>query len=367
MNPAIEISLCALAWLITLIRIRTVLFNRVWKTDPIAFRVWVATLFFAITMSFLITPLSVVINHLTYPNFSRLLAYSSVSMTLYLTASSFLVTFPTVQNQRQIRLLKPYLISPLSLLFFIYIFFVSRTPEWNEQPIPGSAAEMAFKLVMFTFATMLCMVMAVACYRYLDQEKVTVTKYRIITIILTAAGGAAFFLTKTVLSLGYLWKPLGANWIHLLSKLLEIGTAVFWGGSFLHSSVYARVLAYLRGLRYWFAYQDLVFLIENLEHLCPPIGLSMSKPGFWQFVRNSDYHLYRAIVHILDGKTMITDFLDDTIPLDRLRARWDNNGYLEAMRLNAVLQTVPATDDYLEMISTYRLAGKKLLRFNNRV
>ena len=92
---------------------------------------------------------------------------------------------------------------------------------------------------------------------------------------------------------------------------------MLWGGSFIHSKMYARALAYLRGIRYWTAFQDLVYLVDQLEHLCPPVGMEMSRPDFWQFVRNSDYHLYRAMVHILDGKTLIADFLDDTIPVDQ--------------------------------------------------
>ena len=365
MNLSIEISLCALAWFIALLRVRTVLSHRAWTTDPIAFRVWAATLFFAVTMTFLVTPLSEVINRLTYPNFSRLLAYSSVSMTLYLTASSFLVTFPTPQNQGQLRYLKPYLLVTVISLLGVYVFFVSQTPEWKEQAIPASAAEMVFKLVMFTFATVLCIVMAIACYRYLNQEKVIVTKYRIVTIILTAVGGGAFFFTKTISALGYLWYPLSVEWIHTLSMLLMVGTAMFWGGSFLHSNVYAWVLAISRGVRYWPTYQDLVVLVEGLERLCPPVGMSFSKPGFWKFIRNSDYHLYRAIVHILDGKTLIADFLADTIPVDRLRARWDNNGHLDAMRLNAILQGIKSNEDYLEMISEYRLASRKLMGSTN--
>jgi len=58
MNPIIEFSLSTLAWFITLIRIRTVIRNRLWKSDPIAFRVWQATLFFALTTTFLVTPVS---------------------------------------------------------------------------------------------------------------------------------------------------------------------------------------------------------------------------------------------------------------------------------------------------------------------
>ena len=92
MNHAIEISLCVLAWLIALNRGRTALLNRAWRNDPTAFLIGAASLFFALTMTFLVTPLSDIVNRLTMPNFSRLLAYSFVSVTLYLTTSSSLIT-----------------------------------------------------------------------------------------------------------------------------------------------------------------------------------------------------------------------------------------------------------------------------------
>ena len=360
MNPTIEISLCILAWLIPLLGAQKVFANRIWRSDPIAFRVWLACLFFAFTMTWLITPLGIRINQLTFPNFSRLLAYSSVAMTLYLMAFSFLVTFQTPQNKRQLQFLKPYMVVTYLSLLLVYIFFVSQTSEWTEQAIPETLAEGVFKLLIFTFATILCIIMVFTCYRYLQQEKVIVTKYRIVTIILTALGGAAFFFTKVVLALSYFWHPLGSEWVHTLSKLLMVGTAILWGGSFVHSNVYARVLAFSRGARYWPIYKDLVSLVEKLEKLCPPIGMSMDKPDFWQFVRKPDYFLYRALVHILDGKTLIADFLDDTIPVDKALARWDVDGYLEAARLNNVLRMVQTNDQYLDLISSYRIASKRL-------
>ena len=178
-------------------------------------------------------------------------------------------------------------------------------------------------------------------------------------------GGAAFFFTKILLTLGYLWHPLGAEWMLTLSHVVMVATAMLWGGSFIHNNLYARALALLRGIRSWPTYQDLVYLVKQLECLYPPIGMGLSKPTYWQFVRNSDYYLYRAMVHILDGKTLISDFLTDTTTIDKLHPRWDNDGYLEALHMNASLQEIKSDDDYLEMLSEYRLASRKLMGLTN--
>jgi len=186
MNPVVEISLCVLAWFIALHRGRVALLNWPWKDDLTAFLVGSASLFFALTMTFLVTPLSDAINRLVLPNFSRLLAYGSVTLTLSLAASSSLITFPVPEKLYRQRFLKPYLLVTLALLIVSYFLFVAHTPEWEEQPIPATAAEMAFKLVMFSHAGVLCIVIAAACYHYYNQEKVIVTRYRIVMISFTA-------------------------------------------------------------------------------------------------------------------------------------------------------------------------------------
>jgi hypothetical protein len=195
-----------------------------------------------------------------------------------------------------------------SLLAIIYVFFVLYA-EWVRGTIP-TAAEVAFKSVIFSYATIMCAIMALACYRYVRQEKVAVTKYRITTIILTATSGAIYFLIKFILPLGYFWRPLGSAWIHTLSKILMVVTAMLWGGSFLHNTIYAYAVEFIRGLRYWPAYKDLADLADRLERLCPPILVDVKRPSLTNFSRNYEYHLYRSTIRILDCKTMLVDFLN---------------------------------------------------------
>lgn len=361
MNAAIEISLCILAWLVALIRLPSVLKSSAWRSDRIAFRIWIATFFFALTMTFLVTPIGDTINRLTAPNFSRLLAYCSVSLTLYLTASSFMTTFPTPKNTRQLRYLKPYLLFTLGLLTIIYGFFVSHTSRWVEEPIPATAAEMAFKLTLFTYATILCIMMALACYRYLEQEMVAVTKYRIIAIILTASGGAAFFFTKMILSLGYVWALLGSPSIHTMSKVLMTATAMLWAGSFLHNNVYTRALSIFHGFRYWPAYQDLSYLVKSLDRYCPPVAFEEEKPSFVSFMRRSEYYLYRATIRIFDGKTFIGDILNREKGKE-LPKGWTELTVEEANQIFQVLKNIYASGDFWDIVRSFRIASRTLAR-----
>jgi hypothetical protein len=108
-------------------------------------------------------------------------------------------------------------------------------------------------------------------------------------------------------------------------------------------------------------YRDLIVLIDQLEEVCPPVGMALHKPDFWEFVLNSDYHLYRAIVRILDGQTLIADFLAYPAADNPVQALWDDKSLLKAMSLNDLLQEVHLTDDFAEMVAAYRLAGRKLI------
>lgn len=361
MNPAVEIALCFLAWLVALIRLSSTLRYKAWRTDRIAFRIWIATFSFALTMTFLVTPIGDAINRITAPNFSRLLAYSSVSLTLYLTASSFMATFPTPRNTRQLRYLKPYLLFTLGLLSIIYVLFVSHTSHWVEQPVPATAAEMAFKLTLFSYATILCIMMALACYRYLDQEMVAVTKYRIIAIILTASGGAAFFFTKLILAIGYVWTPLGSPSIHTISKVLMTATAMLWTGSFLHNNVYTRALSIFHGFRYWLAYQDLSYLVKSLACYCPPVAFEEEKPSFGSFLRRSEYYLYRATIRIFDGKTFIDDILNREKGKE-LPKGWTEQTVQEANQVFQALKNIYVSGDFWDIVRSFRIASKNLAR-----
>lgn len=361
MNPAVEIALCVLAWLVASIRLPSTLRHKAWRADRIAFRIWIATFFFAMTMTFLVTPIGDTINRLIAPNFSRLLAYSLVSVTLYLTASSFMTTFPTPKNTRQLHYLKPYLLFTLGLLTIIYVFFVSHTSRWVEEPIPATAAETVFKLTLFSYATILCIMMALACYRYLDQETVAVTKYRIIAIILTASGGAAYFFTKLILALGYLWTPLGSPSVYMMSKALMTATAMLWAGSFLHNNVYTHALSIFRVFRYWFAYQDLSYLVKSLDRYCPPVAFKEEKPSFGSFMRRSEYYLYRATIRIFDGKTFMGDFLNGEKGRE-LPKGWTELTVEEANQIFQVLQNIYASGDFWDIVRSFRIASRNLAR-----
>ena len=103
------------------------------------------------------------------------------------------------------------------------------------------------------------------------------------------------------------------------------------------------------------------FLVERLDDLCPPIGIQTTQPSFWHFALNSEYHLYRTLVRIMDGKALLSDYLSDGNPQNQPKW-WDAGLSFEARRINNLLKSVDWGEDFWEMIRDFGEAGKHLRR-----
>jgi hypothetical protein len=359
MNPVIEFSMAALAWLIALLRLGSFWRKRDPNADRTAVNIALSTLFFAITLTFLVSVFAEAFDRLTANNLSRLIAYCAVTLTLYYTTTSFLVTFPSNKNRLHLVWIKPYMLATLAALTFTYVGFIASTAQWSHDAIPGTQGEVWFKFLLFSYAFILCVVMASASYSYLSHEQVAVTRFRIRAIVLTASGGAAYFFVKLLLIFGYFWPPLGSEPIHQLSMLLMVATALLWTGSFLHNRIYLQGVKFWQGIAHWFAYRELSALLSALDRLCPTVAMSVHKPGLAAFLRNYEYHMYRAVVRILDGKAMLEDYLALAGSAVE-QSRWDPVQAQQAARLHELLRSQPAGDDIWEMVAAYRAVSKRL-------
>jgi hypothetical protein len=356
----ISIALCALAWLVALIKFRIIWLNRVWKTDPIALSVWLAMLFFAITMTFLMDSFAVVFNSLTLNNLSRLIAYSSISITLFFITTASLYTFNTPRGMRISRLIAPLLIANLFTLIFIYARYISRLPEWRNYHIPQDNAGALFMSTLFMFSFLLCLILVSQNIRYLHGEKALLMRIRLMTIVMTALIAGFYFTVKMILVAGYFWTPLSSDTIVMLSKLLLILSAVMFAISFVPNRYYMRFIGLINNLSNWRAIRDLEYLLSRLDYLCPPVALEESKPSLRSFLKNSDYYLYRATIRILDGKTMLADYLNNEANNGR-PDWWDDALLQEAKQIYWILSSVHTSGDFLDIVRSFRISSKQLL------
>src|SRR5271157_4829754 len=93
---AIELSLCIMAWSLTMSRLRTIHWQDVGKDNGIALHVWLMMVFFSITTIFLIKKFSDIFDAYTFNNLDRLIAYSTIltGMTFGVTASINAIGIP---------------------------------------------------------------------------------------------------------------------------------------------------------------------------------------------------------------------------------------------------------------------------------
>jgi len=361
MNHLIELSLCALAWSVALFKFQNVWRRGVWRTDPIALTLWLAMFFFAVTMTFLVESLTEDFDKLTLNNLSRLIAYTSISLTLFFTTASTLFAYKPPQGVRLLRLIALLLAATLLSLSVTYFLYISKNPEWQDHHVPRNLADAFFMFGTFSFSLAMCWIMVRQNARYLRQENVVFMRVRVITVIMTALTAEVYFLVKLLLVAGYFWKPLSSDAIVAISKILLISSALMWAIAFVNNKVYLRFVGLLKGLSNWFALRDLEYLLAQLNRLCPPVALIEEKPSPQEILHNSEYHLYRATIRILDGKTLLADFLNDGD--SRSRPEWWDSGLLsEAKHIHRILRSENTTSDFWEIVRGLRRASKELLQ-----
>lgn len=364
MDLLIELSLCFLAWLVVIVKTPKVWRDRVWKTDPITLSVWLAMLFFAITVTFLFQSIASIFDAWTLNNLSRLIAYSSVSLTLYFIAVSSLHTYKTPQGIRVFRLLSPLLVVNLLALVVIYFQHIRRISEWRDHHVPQDLAEALFMFCAYSFSFVACLVLIQANVRFLNQERATLMRIRVLTIIMTAGTACLYFAVKIILVGGYFWEPLGANTIVAFSKILLFLSALMWAISFVHNKVYLHLISFLRNVVNYLDLKDMEYLLSRLDRLFQPIALLEEKPSFRMSLRKSEYYLYRATIRILDGKTM----LDDVFNRDdghELTEDWDDEKFMEAEQVHQVLWHVHTSGDFQDIVRSFKIASKQLLRYSH--
>ena len=74
----VMVSLCIVAWILTLIRIGVIHWKDVGKDSGIALNVWLMMVFFSITMIFLVKTFCNYFDAHTLNNLDRLISYSSI-------------------------------------------------------------------------------------------------------------------------------------------------------------------------------------------------------------------------------------------------------------------------------------------------
>ena len=143
-----------------------------------------------------------------------------------------------------------------------------------------------------------------------------------------------------------------------LATLFVICAALAFLAALLGGRVYAEFVMLSSRLAYWRAFQDMKYLVGRMLHLFPPVSLLPTTPSFRQFWLDPEFHLYRSVLIIMDGSTMVDGFLAEFDGAPPPPEDWEiaesDNLVGEAQEVWRALQAVPLPDDFYEVVEAYR-------------
>ncbi len=358
MTLALTLSLSVIAWAITLSRLRAVHWKDVRQDNGIALNVSLMMVFLSITLLLLNKPFGNFFDALTFNNMDRLVSYSSILTGMYFGALASAEAVGDPSDRKVVQWLRYSLILTIGALVVLYSLFISRIPNMNYY-VPRSLPEFFFLLITFTFGVLECAFVDKVYLAYLPAENSPVMRTRAILIIVSTFIACTYFLVKILTVVGYFWPPLASQTLLDLSLMLLGLAALTHFSALLSNKLYVPVILISRIIKGWKSLKDINCMVERLQQLCPEAGLQLSNPSLISYSLNPEYHLYKAIITIMDGKTILDNLLREGA-LQGEPTLWEGDMLLEAIRVKRALQSIELPGDFWNMVSEYRRASRGL-------
>jgi hypothetical protein len=355
----VQISVCLMAWIFTLVRLRALRWKDIHKDYGVALYVWLALLFFSLGLTFLIKDFGDFLDRHTLNNLSKLITYCSLLSSISLGTVAFITAVSKASSKRLIRWVGLLFLVTITIMIVIYSLFISKLPPINYH-VARSFPEASFRFVMYFFSLVLLILHYKVFMTYLPSEKSPLMYMRIVAFIVSTIFSAMYFVVMIIMVVGgYFWPFLGSQILIDLSSVLFVVSAFLVLFSLSSNKIYLRFIVMSKSLANWQAFKDLDYLMKRLLVLCPVVALPTNNPSFLRFLSNPEFYLYRAIVIILDGSTMLADFLSETAHPGE-PALWEANLLEEAVRVNQVLQSVQQSENFWEIVNEYKRASREL-------
>lgn len=363
----VETSIAVLAWSIAVYKFGAVWRDRQWRGGSIPFYFWGFSFCVAVGMTFMIEDVYLAFDRVVgATNLAWLVAYVAFTLAIYSITSGCFVVLEAPRPR-----LIPYgLLLTLAILIIVYPVGIATLPEKPDHTIPTSLIEFAFMQTVYLYVAALCLIPIATFSRLYRQETVLSAKLRwIVALGTTISSGlvAALKVILTVLVYRDTATPVLSVVYPMINAVL-ISASVLWPVAFLPNSSYlllARPIEFLDKVR---ALRDLQVLQKKLNHLCPPV--IRDTPDLRASLDNLDFHLYRAIIGILDAKKALAGFSgadEDQLLALTLRTiqpdlpEWNQQDRQLAQSLYAMLQTVNDHVAFQELVHAYRRVGRAVL------
>lgn len=357
-NPIVQLVLFMTAWLAVIVRLRFMDWKNVRKNDSIALNIWLMMFLFAIGLTFCVDFIASFDRYIAN-NFSRWVAYCTFLLAVHYGTVASLAAVELPEAKRLIRRLWALIVVALLALLLIYIFYLSRLPNFIYFQTPQSLPEALLKLIVHACEIIEIVLLAKVYLAYLPLETSPVMRLRVVVITICSLAVGLSSLTIILVIAGYFWEPLAIQGLVNLSELSTTSCMILLIAALVNNKTYVQLILLYKGLQDWRSFRDLKSLVDRLLLLCPVIGLPPENPAFWQFLGNPEYYLYRTIITILDSKAMLSDFLAETRQ-PSVFPPWEDDLMQEALYMNAALQAANPSNDFTDIVNTYRHISRNL-------
>jgi hypothetical protein len=362
-NSFVSVPLCVIAWIFTFVRLKAILKQGLRDAGDVTLNIWGMSFFFSISVTFIFAEFIAFFDAHTFPSLSLLITNSAFLISQYFGMAGIIAGMEIPTGQQITRWVRMLLGLELTVLLVLYIFFVSKV-QATSFFVPQSIPEVVFIAIVSFFAIGMCTLLVATHLVYFPAKKFTLMRLRTLLMILCVSTSGIFLFLRVITFASYIWPFLMFPALVPLSYALLICTTLLFFSVFLSNRLYARFVVLSKSIESWRAFQDLKYLVDRLLLLCPLVALPTNNPPFWKFLSNPEYYLYRAVVIILDGQTMLADFLSEpTMPGEP--AFWEDGMLREAVRVNQALQFVHQSSEFYEIVDAYRRVSQELFKGQN--
>ncbi|MCB9444051.1 MAG: hypothetical protein H6669_07425 [Ardenticatenaceae bacterium] len=258
-----------------------------------------------------------------------------------------------------------------TLLVLLLIFpAIARLPNTPDHTNPTTVAEIVFMLVLYLYGASACLSIAHTFFKLQQQDSILYSRLRWMIIVAAGIFGSGFFIARIPYVIIVFLHPALALHpavaaIQLLSRI-SFFSCLVWVFFFLPTPVFQRLARPVETADKLLALRELNVVQKRVAALCPPVAPVILNQSWRERLQNLDFHLFRAVIAILDGKKVLADhfangneaMVPSPIPGTASRSAQLTRHNEQARRLYQTLDTVPDNTGYRDLVSAYRQVGR---------
>lgn len=337
------------------------------ETNETTLQTWGFVAFFGGAVTAQIEPIYMAIGHIFgVNNLAWLMSYCLGATSTYLIINAL---HSGLKIKEEPIIIRRILYGTLLVLLLVFPA-IAHLPNTSDHTTPTTTAEIVFMLALYLYGGYTCLSISHTFFKLQQQDSVLYCRLRWLIIVAAGFFGSVFFTTRILyitivfLQPALAFHPVVAG-IQLLSRI-ALFSCLEWVFFFLPTPVFQRLARPVETADKLLALQELNAVQKRVTALCSPVAPVILNQSWQEKLQNLDFHLFRAVIVILDGKKVLADYFADeaeTVALSNIsgtacrstQLTWDN---MRARRLYQILSTVPDNTGYHDLVAAYRQVGR---------